>query len=227
MLSGLTILIPAFNEALSIESAVRAVLDNLPPALQNFEIIVINDNSTDATGAIVRKLVANDERIRLIEHDRNKGKGAALRTGFRHNRMDRFLFMDADLQIDIAELPAFLEQGQEYDVVIGYRIGRKNPLIRRLLSKSYGLIVPRLLDFRVRDLGCPFKLFKASSFSGINLVSNGLIIDAELLFRLTRKGCRIKELPVCSHPRQQGRSTIRFRHFVEAIRELYAILRNR
>jgi glycosyltransferase involved in cell wall biosynthesis len=222
---SLSIIIPAFNESLDLADSVNHVLDSLPTLVGKFELILVNDGSGDATGSIINKLAACHSSVIPVHHERNSGKGAALASGFRRARMDWLLFIDADHQIDITELRSFLDFVDGYDVIIGYRLDRKkDPLIRRILSKVFNRLIFMSLGVRTRDVNCPFKLIKRSVLSSFQMVSKGFLIDAELLYRSAIGRIRVKELGVVCHPRLKGRSTVRFRHFLETLKELVVLI---
>ncbi len=193
------------------------VLADITP---HYEIIIIDDGSTDHTGDIARDLAQKREKIRVISHEKNRGKGAALISGIHHAQMDWILFTDADLQIDISELRAFLLHTDAYDFVAGFRLRRRDPFSRIVLSKIYGYLLRVLLGIRARDVNCPFKLIRTTKMRSLELSSHGFFIDAELMYHWLLQGYGIKELGVACQPRQRGRSTVRFRHVIETIKEL-------
>lgn len=221
----LSLVIPAYNEELSISDSVGEVLGGLQSYVREYELLVVDDGSTDRTGKMLRELAEKNRNVRIITHDRNRGYGAALRSGFQHARMEWVLFTDADRQISIAELPTFLEISSAHDLVIGYRTGRNDPITRRVLSRGYSCLIKGALGVAVRDINCPFKLFKRDLISGLSLSSNGFVINAELLYALGKRGVRPRELRVAFHDRLKGVSTVRFRHIVETLRELFLLLR--
>jgi glycosyltransferase involved in cell wall biosynthesis len=223
----LSIVIPAYNEAENIREAVTEVLAGLPVAVTAVEIIIVDDGSRDATAAVSRELAAADDRITLLVHGENRGKGAALQTGFARARMEWVLFMDADLQIHISELDAFLPYTGGFDIIAGFRVGRQDSLARRLFSRVFAGIVSLGLGVRLKDLNCPFKLIRRSLLDGCRFRTTGFAIDVELVQIAQGSGCRIKELPVACHPRQKGSSSVRLRHVLETLKELAAIAGNR
>lgn len=218
----LSIVIPAYNEAESITKAIEMVLAGLPAAIADYEIIVIDDGSRDSTGDIIRGLASNNEKITAICHEKNSGKGASLISGFKRARMDWVLFTDADLQINIFELAAFLPYTCEYDIIAGFRMGRRDPLSRRIFSRIYAGIILVCLGVSLRDINCPFKLIRKTLIKGLELHSNGFFIDSELIHSALLNDYRIKELGVACQTRQKGKSTVRFRHVIETVRELFA-----
>jgi glycosyltransferase involved in cell wall biosynthesis len=224
---SLSVVIPAFNEAENIREAATSILNGMPAAVNGLEVIIVDDGSTDATAAVGRALAAEDERITVLAHGENRGKGAALKTGFAGAGMEWVLLMDADLQIDISELAAFLPYTREYDVIAGFRVGRKHPLSRRLCSRAFAGLVALWLGIRLKDPNCPFKLIRRSILSDEELHATGFAIDIELISAARRRGRRIKELAVACRPREKGVSSVRLRHAWNILRELADIAGNR
>jgi glycosyltransferase involved in cell wall biosynthesis len=217
---SLSVVIPAYNEAENIREAVTSLLDGLPDTVTRFEIIVVDDGSRDVTAAVSRELAAENDCITVLTHDENRGKGAALNTGFARAHMEWVLLMDADQQIDISELGAFLPHTREFDIIAGFRVGRKVSLTRRISSWVFGTIVAIWLGIRLRDLNCPFKLIRRTILTDSGLQCAGFAIDAELVSAARRRGWRIKEMGVACRPRRNGASSVRLRHVRETLREL-------
>ncbi|MDA8084231.1 MAG: glycosyltransferase family 2 protein [Nitrospiraceae bacterium] len=227
MVDSLSIVVPAFNEELAITEVLTQILAGIPASVGEYEVIVVDDGSTDATGELVMNMAGSDGRIRYVRHDVNRGKGAALASGFGRAAMEWIFFTDADLQINISELPAFLSYAGDYDAVIGYRTGRSDSIVRIGLSKAYGSLVSFFLGFRIMDINCPFKLFRRSVLADSQLHSRGFFVDAELIYIILNNENRIKELGVASHPRLKGRSSVRFRHVLETLHEFFRFLREK
>ncbi|GAB4483856.1 MAG: hypothetical protein OHK006_06350 [Thermodesulfovibrionales bacterium] len=226
MVSGLSVIMPAYNEAGNIEAAISEVVREVSLMVPAYEVIVVDDGSTDDTHAIVREIAQRHQEVTPLCHGSNKGKGAALATGIRNSRMDWILMIDADRQILPSDLDRFLPYAEDYDVIIAYRRSRADSLLRRLLSKGYGRLVSATLKVSAKDLNCPFKLFRKSLINPDDLLSRGFLIDAELLLRALWAGCRIKEVGVVARPRLSGRSSVRLRHVPETLRELRALLKD-
>jgi len=203
---ALTVFFPAFNEEDIIEKTVTDALAACAPVAADLEVVVVDDGSADQTAAIVERMAAADPRVRLIRHERNRGYGAALRSGFAGARKELVFFSDADGQFDLRELPGSLTMLEEAPVVVGYRIKRNDPPHRIFIAKTYKLIVRMVFGLRVRDIDCAFKLFRRDVFDGLTLESNGAFISSELLIKLRRRGVRIVERGVNHYPRTTGES---------------------
>lgn len=203
---SLTVFFPAFNEEGIIAKTVTDALAACAPVADDLEVVVVDDGSADQTPAIVERMAAADPRVRLIRHDRNRGYGAALRTGFAEARKELVFFSDADGQFDLHELPGSLAMLPQAPVVVGFRIKRNDPPHRLFIAKTYKLIVRLMFGLRVRDIDCAFKLFRRQVFDGLTLESNGAFISSELLIKLSRRGVPIAERGVHHYPRTTGYS---------------------
>jgi putative flippase GtrA len=220
---SLSVFFPAYNEEANIRTAVEEavrVIDE-SPYVGDYEILVVNDGSHDNTLAISRELEALLPQVRVVDHSTNKGYGAALRSGIAAARKDYVFFTDADLQFDIVELQSLLVHLTEYDVVIGYRAPRRDPLMRLLNAKVWNLLNRTLFGLKVRDIDCAFKVFRRDLVQELNLRSHGAMISAETLIRLTRQGVAIKEVPVSHLPRTAGSPTgAKLSVIIRAFREM-------
>ena len=187
----LVVLFPAFNEAANIEPLVRKAQRILPEAAQTWEIIPVNDGSTDGTEAVIARLAAEDPRhIRPVNHRVNQGYGGALISGFKNARFELIFFTDGDGQFDIGELPLLLEKAGEADLIIGFRKNCRDPLTRSLNGFMWGQLVRMLFGFQARDVNCGFKLVKATVMDAVKLSSAGAMISTELLAKTRKKGFR-------------------------------------
>ena len=200
----LSIVLPAYNEEANIIEAIRRSRSVASRLCEDYEIIVVDDGSRDRTAELVRSEVARDERVQLVTHDDNLGYGEALRTGFRAARLDLVFFTDADNQFDLNELAGFLPWIDKVDVVAGYRMNRKDRLIRRFFARSWNLLVRSLFYVPVRDIDCAFKLFRRHLFDSLDLESVGAMVNTELMVKIGRSGAGVVEVGVTHYPRTAG-----------------------
>ncbi len=203
----LSVILPAHNEEAAIAETVQSVVETLTAWVQDFEVIVVNDGSQDATRAIVEALAASDPRVRLINHAINQGYGAALVSGFEAVSRDLAFFMDSDGQFDIHDLERFFPFIDEYDAVLGYRIDRQDTWMRKLNAWGWKLLVSVVFGLRVRDVDCAFKMYRADFFREHRLETRGAMINAEILYKFTRAGYTYTQLGVHHLPRRGGRAT--------------------
>ena len=204
---SLSVFFPCYNEAQNIEPLVDKTKKVLESVVADWEIIIVNDGSSDLTGEIADRLARADSRIKVVHHARNSGYGMALRSGFIAAEKQYIFYTDGDGQFDVSELPKLLEHISEADIISGYRRNRQDSFIRRLNAKCWGWLVQRMLKFRCRDVDSAFKLYKSEIFERITLRSTGALIDAEVLARATREGYTIMTVGVTHLPRSAGEQT--------------------
>jgi glycosyltransferase involved in cell wall biosynthesis len=206
-LRSLTVVLPCHDEEDNVLAAIRNAGAAASRAADRHEIVVVDDGSADATGRLAAAAAADDARVRVVVHDRNRGYGGALRSGIAAARCDWILLTDADLQFDLTELTRFLEPARTHDVVVGYRLVRMDPLMRRVNAYAWNHLVGRIFDLDVRDVDCAFKLIRRELAQRLPLTADGAMISTELLARAALAGARIAELGVHHHPRVAGRQS--------------------
>ena len=207
MKRSISVVLPAYNEEKNIKKAVENALSALEKISDDYEVIVIDDGSKDKTGEIANSL--QTEKVRVIRHEKNKGYASALRTGFESAKKELIFFTDADNQFDLGELRKFVPLVNYADVIVGYRMNRKDPLHRLIMSKGYNFLIKILLGIKVRDVDCAFKLFKREVLQNIGIEHKGWLVNTELLAKIVKKDYKIKEVPVMHYPRTEGRSTVK------------------
>ena len=204
---SISVFYPCYNEEGNIERVIQEAIDFLPKVSKDYEIIIVNDGSTDRTGDIANRLAREDRRIRVVQHCVNKGYGGALQSGFKAASKELVFYTDGDGQFDISEISKLLPLIQEFDIVSGYRINRQDSLMRSLNGFLWGLLVRTVLGFKCRDVDCAFKLYRREIFERIPIKSSGALIDAEILARAKRAGYRLAQMPVHHRPRMAGEQT--------------------
>jgi putative flippase GtrA len=223
---SLSIVLPAYNEEAVIGTTLERVLNVLAGWVKDIEVIVVNDGSIDRTGAIISALVEAEQRVRVVTHEHNQGYGAALADGFAAASKELTFFMDSDGQFDIRDLSRLLLFIDEYDAVIGYRLERQDSWMRKLNAWGWNVLTRNVLGIHVRDIDCAFKLLHTDFLHRHPLETRGAMINAELLYRLTRAGYTYREVGVHHLSRQGGRATgANLRVIVCALRELFLFAR--
>jgi glycosyltransferase involved in cell wall biosynthesis len=207
----LSFFFPAHNEEANLEALLAEALEVLPGLAEKFEVIAVDDGSKDQTPAISDELAArHPDLFRVVHHPVNLGYGAALRSGFRAARYDLIAFIDGDRQfkvIDLGRLTARLAADDSPDVVVGYRLKRADPIIRRWYARVYRLSNRIFFGVRVRDIDCACKLFKRQALEPIRVESGGAFFTAELLIKLRFEGRRIGQVGVPHYARTAGSPT--------------------
>src|SRR6476661_7794791 len=204
---GLSVFFPAYNDRGTIASMVIRAVQAAEALTPDYEVIVVNDGSVDATAEIADELARTYPRVRVIHHPKNRGYGGALQTGFRSATKDWIFYTDGDAQYDPAELALLWEKmTPEIDLVNGYKISRADPLHRIVIGRVYHYIVSLLFGLRLRDVDCDFRLMRRTIFDRINLEKTSGIICVEMMKKIQDGGFRIAEEPVHHFHRAYGKS---------------------
>ncbi len=205
--AGLSVFFPAYNDGGTIASLVieaRKTAERLTP---DFEIIVVNDGSADTTAEIADELARTYPEVRVVHHERNRGYGGALRSGFAAARKDYIFYTDGDAQYDPTELAAlWAKMTSNVDLVNGYKISRSDPIHRIIIGRIYHHTVKLLFGLKVRDVDCDFRLMRRAIFDRVTLEHNSGVICLEMMKKIQDAGFRIAEVPVHHYHRAFGRS---------------------
>jgi glycosyltransferase involved in cell wall biosynthesis len=211
IIDGLSVFLPTYNEEENIKIVTLKVQSILERIAESWEIIIVNDGSTDGTKESAQGLVRSDSRIRLINHEENLGYGAALKSGFYNSRFPWIAFIDSDGQFNFSEITSFIEKQKETgaDLLIGYYKKRKVSKFKILTSRIWELAIFILFGLKVRDIDCGFKLIRKSVLDKIPKLESerGAFISSELLIKAKKKGFKIAEVPVTHFPRIKGEGT--------------------
>jgi glycosyltransferase involved in cell wall biosynthesis len=206
---GLTIFFPAYNDSGTIASLVIAARNAAMTVTSDFEVLVIDDGSVDATGQIADELARTYPEVRVIHHPRNRGYGGALRSGFQEARKELVFYTDGDAQYDPSELVALWSRlSPEVHLVNGYKISRSDPWHRIVIGRVYHHTVKLLFGLSVRDVDCDFRLMRRAIFDRVRLEHNSGVICLELMKKVEDAGFRIAEVPVHHYHRAFGRSQV-------------------
>jgi glycosyltransferase involved in cell wall biosynthesis len=198
---------PAYNDAGSIEKLVHATALLLPWLSEDFEIVVVDDGSTDATAELLGRLQRQYPSLKVIHHGVNRGYGAALITGFANCSKDLIFYTDGDGQYDVGELPELLEAlDDDVEMVTGYKIQRSDPGYRILTGRIYRDLVRIMFGLKVKDVDCDFRLFRRRILERIQLTCDSGVICVELIKKCRLRGYRIVEIPVHHYHRAFGQS---------------------
>lgn len=198
-------------------------------AIETFEIVLVDDASTDSTGALGDSASADDARIRMVHHEQNRGLGGSVRTGLSEARGDVVLYTDADLPFDLFELGRLLRILDVYDagILTAWRMDRHAEGFRRTVySAIYNGLVRLALGLRVRDVNFACKIVRRAVLDDIELHSTGSFIDAELVARAARRGHRLVQVGVDYFARSVGVSTLSsWRTIRTMVGELFSMTR--
>jgi glycosyltransferase involved in cell wall biosynthesis len=218
---SISVFFPCYNEQDNITRVVEQALTVLEKLNADFEVIIVNDGSSDGTGQIADEIAGQKDRVKVVHHRTNLGYGAALQSGFKAATKELVFYTDGDGQFDINEMPPLLRLMEQYDIVSCYRLNRQDNLIRKINGWCWTKLVCLLFGMKIRDIDCAFKLYKREIFDNIKLVSAGALIDAEILARAVRKGYRVTQQGIYHYPRTAGAQTgANLRVILRAFKEL-------
>jgi glycosyltransferase involved in cell wall biosynthesis len=216
---------PACNEEGTVEELTRRADQVLRELTSEYEILIVDDGSTDRTGEIADRLARENRRIRVIHHPKNRGYGLALRSGFAAAALDLVFYTDGDLQFDVAELSKLIPLIRDADIVSAYKIKRMDGLQRRAVSWVYNTSLRLFFGLPIRDVNCGFKLYRREVFRKIELRSTRGLIDAEVLLKARRAGFRIVQIGVTHYCRRAGGSRYRIREIVRTMTQMVGLWR--
>jgi glycosyltransferase involved in cell wall biosynthesis len=206
-----SLVIPMFNEELNIQHAIEVAVEALETHTREYEIIIVDDASTDKSPDLVEATVAANPRVRLIRHPFNQKLGASLRTGFAASRMEIVLYMDADLPFDPYVLGHALRglYVSRADLIAGYRFDRTGEGLKRTAySFLYNWMIRILFGSSIRDINFSFKLMRREVLDAVELKSEGSLVDAELVLKAKNLGLVIQQIGLDYFPRSRGESTL-------------------
>ena len=200
----MTVFFPAYNEEENVRFMIESAKKVLEGLCERWEIILVDDGSTDRTAAIAENISLEDSRIRVVRHGRNLGFGSAIRTGIAHSRMSWIFYTDCDGQYDLNELIKVLYLRDKADIVSAYRHRRKDPWMRLLYSLAYSAVTSTLFWKGFKDADASFKLYRKSIFENVKPESTSGVADFEILLLAEKKGFSVVQIPVSHYPRRAG-----------------------
>jgi glycosyltransferase involved in cell wall biosynthesis len=205
--SGLTVFFPAYNDSGTIASLVITALQTARALTPDFEVIVVDDGSADATAQIADELARTYPEVKVVHHGRNRGYGGALQSGFKAATRDLVFYTDGDAQYDPSEMTRLWEAlDDSVDLVNGYKISRSDPLHRIVIGRVYHHTVKLLFGLNVRDVDCDFRLLRRSIFEQVSLEKTSGVICLEMMKKIQDAGFHVAEVPVHHYHRAHGKS---------------------
>jgi glycosyltransferase involved in cell wall biosynthesis len=211
-LSELSVFLPAFNEELNVSASIEECLRELPAFVDKFEIIVVDDGSSDRTADFVRTWTKRDERVRLVQHDRNRGFGAACKTGIVASRYQFIFYTDIDGQFHIRDLGRLIPLIADADIVSAYRLNRQDPPFRLLYAFCYNTLLKVMFGIPFRDVDASFKLYRRKVFDRFQIESETGFSDAESMLKARIFGLRVKQVGVPHYARRAGMVSFQTSH---------------
>lgn len=212
---NIVVVIPTYNERESIESLIRELLS----LSLGLNILVVDDNSPDGTGAIVSKLAEESSKVRLLTRRKRKGRGSAGVDGFKtalEMGADLIIEMDADFSHHPRHIPDLVANANNYHVVLGSRFvsggaDRDRGMLRQMVTRLAGLYVRTSLGIKIRDVSSGYRCFRKEVFEKVDLedtISAGPAIVLEILYKVCLNGFSVKEVPIIFEDRRQGQTKL-------------------
>jgi glycosyltransferase involved in cell wall biosynthesis len=208
---SVSLVIPMFNEELNIEHAIDAAVEALQKYSDDYEVIIVDDASIDGSPQLVARAAAENPRIRMIRHEKNRKLGGSLKTGYAAATKDLVVYMDADLPFDPDVIGKAMRAMHVTgaDVIAGYRLDRTMEGLRRTIySYVYNALIGVLFGWPHRDINFSFKLMKREVLDAVELKSEGSLIDAELIVKAKNRGFAIQQMGLDYFPRIRGTSNL-------------------
>jgi len=205
--TSLSVFFPCYNDKGTIATMVLEAKKVVSALTDNFEIIVIDDGSTDGSRALLTELLKDVPQLRLIIHDKNKGYGRALRSGFQAATKEFVFYTDGDAQYDVNDLPRLFEKlNDDVDVVNGYKIKRSDPVYRIIIGYIYQYVIKFVFGLKIKDIDCDFRLIRRKVFDDIHLSSDTGTICVEMIKKIEQGGFKFAEVGVSHYNRTYGSS---------------------
>jgi glycosyltransferase involved in cell wall biosynthesis len=218
----ISIIIPVYNEENSLHELHESLTSVLKDVGESYEILFINDGSTDSSSAIIKEIKNNDSAVKTVALRKNFGKSAALNVGFKKAMGDIVFTMDSDLQDDPTEIPHFLEAIESgYDLVTGWKVNRKDPKEKTIPSKLFNYIVSTLSGLKLKDYNCGFKCYRKRVTEELRLYGE---LHRFVPFLACKKGFKIKEIPVKHHERKYGVSKFGLERYARGFFDLLTVI---
>ncbi len=225
MLEGLSLFFPCHNEESNVEKVIQDAIRVAPRVASQYEVIIVDDGSTDHTPDIIQRF--SPAGVRWVRHERCLGYGAAVRSGFSAARYPWVFYSDGDGQFDLAEISRLVELSPRADIISGTRIQRADPWHRILNARIFEFALRALFGLHVQDVNCAFKLFRRNLFDRIQLKSSGAMINAEIFLKAQRLGATVVFVPVSHRPRSAGRQSGALpKVILKAMREFLSLWRD-
>lgn len=204
---SISVFFPCYNDAKSIEKLVSNAFETLKTLTSDYEVIVIDDGSTDNSRKVLKKLAKKYRNLKLVFHDENKGYGGALKSGFQTSSKELIFYTDGDGQYDVRELPLLVTlMTDDVDFINGIKMTRHDPTYRIFLGNLYSFAARWLFWFPTYDVDCDFRLIRSTIIKKINLKSNSGSICIELVKKSQRVRAKFRQVSVHHYERSFGKS---------------------
>ena len=224
---SLSVIIPIYNEKDGIERAFVEIDSFLHQHLRDYEMLVVESGSTDGSYEICDRITKTYPRMRVIHEGARKGFGSAVRLGFKEAAKELFLVLTIDLPYPLETINRGMNLIKKYDCVLSYRPQDKRDHFRRIQSIIYNILIKTVLSLPFRNVNSAFKMFKRYCVEGSTFISNGWLIDAEILSLISKKKLSYVEIPVTMVERSVGKSSVSLTASIGILKELWSLVKSK
>jgi glycosyltransferase involved in cell wall biosynthesis len=205
--SSLSVFFPVYNDEATVRQVTEKALRVCAEIADDYEVIIVDDGSPDASGRIADELAREHAEVRAVHHPRNRGYGAAVRTGLAESRHEWICFTDGDNEYDLRDLRKLWRLRDHYDLIITFRYVRRYSGLRIVISRVYNMVLRRLFFTRYRDVSTGLRLARKSLIDELTLEATSPFIGAEIAIKTMLKGYRVGEMGIQTFPREFGRGS--------------------
>jgi glycosyltransferase involved in cell wall biosynthesis len=218
---SISVIVPVYNEVQLIDTSIEYIFAYLERTFSDFEVILIESGSTDGTYEKCDNLPDRYKNIRVIHEGKRNGYGSALRLGYKSAEKDLVWHITLDLPFSLDSIHHAVEKLDENDCVLSYRSEDERGVLRKLQSFTYNNLVKFTLGLKVKHVNSAFKVFKTPVIKSMKLISNGWLIDSEILYRVKQQKLKYAEIPVKLIDRKIGESSVKLTTSLSLLRELF------
>lgn len=206
---SISFVMPMFNEKDNIKNTIDRIKSVAGEITRDYEIIVVDDASTDGCGGIVDEIARHDDTVRSLRLERNTKFGGAFVECFRRVSKDVIMYLDSDMPVSVEDIKASFPLIYEADIINGYsKVKKGDTLKRKFISGVYNLLVQFLFGLNIKDINSGYKIVRAELVKDLKFISLSPFIDVELFLHARKKNARVRQYPLIFHPRTGGRSYI-------------------
>jgi len=208
-LTSTSFVMPMYNESKTIEKTIKELTSIAKELVDDYEIIIADDGSSDGSGLIIDKIAQEDSHVKVVHLEKNTKFGGALRAGIKLAQKDVIIYTDSDLPISFSDISGALSMLGDCDIVTAYSCIKKGEnFLRIIMSQVYNFLIQSLFRTNIKDINSGFKIYKRKVFDGVKLNSNSPFIDVEIFITAKRKNYIIEQYPVIFKHRERGKSYI-------------------
>ncbi|MFH1553151.1 MAG: glycosyltransferase family 2 protein [Candidatus Omnitrophota bacterium] len=206
---SISFVLPMFNERDNIRHTIETIKALAGELTEDYEIVVVDDASTDDSSAIVQEMVKSDKTIKLFCLEKNTKFGGAFAEGFKRAGKDVILYMDSDMPVRMEDIKASFPLIEKADIVTGYsKIKKGDTVGRKIISGAYNLVVQAMFGLNIKDINSGYKVVKKDVVRDVEFISRSPFVDVELFLHAKRKGCLVRQFPLIFKQRSGGKSYI-------------------